>query len=199
MADDAGTIERIAQAIASALAPLQQQLSAGQAAAFLNSLGLALPPGLPADAQLGSALATAATSAGGLAPLITALTSAIDADDVAQIISAGVALITKIGELVGALAEIGPALSAAAGGAGLSAAQQAEVGAFAGELATKLFDYAVIEYLRAKARGVVPALAVAVWVLLVPLPAPVRVPVPADDAPRLRVPDLASGRMTTGP
>ena len=58
MADDAGTIERIAQAIASALAPLQQQLSAGQAAAFLNSLGLALPPGLPADAQLGSALAT---------------------------------------------------------------------------------------------------------------------------------------------
>ena len=161
MADDAGTIERIAQAIASALAPLQQQLSAGQAAAFLNSLGLALPPGLPADAQLGSALATAATSAGGLAPLITALTSAIDADDVAQIISAGVALITKIGELVGALAEIGPALSAAAGGAGLSAAQQAEVGAFAGELATKLFDYAVIEYLRAKARGVVPALAVA--------------------------------------
>ena len=45
----------------------------------------------------------------------------------------------------------------------------------------------------------VPALAVAVWVLLVPLPAPVRVPVPADDAPRLRVPDLASGRMTTGP
>jgi len=42
-------------------------------------------------------------------------------------------------------------------------------------------------------------LIVAAWVLLVSRPAPVRVPAPAYDAPRPRVPDLASARMTTGP
>ncbi len=159
MADDAGTIERIANAIASALAPLEQKLSAAQAMPFVSSLGLALPPALGAGAQLGSTLATAATSAAGLGPLMTALTAAIDADDVAQIVSSGVALIDKIGELIGALGKIGPVLSAAGTTAGLTAAEQAEVEAFAAELADRLFDYAVIEFLRGKATGVIPTLA----------------------------------------
>jgi hypothetical protein len=161
MVDNAGTLERIANELASALKPLEQHLSQEGVQAFIAGLGLRLPPSLAADAQLASAIATAATSAAGLGPLILALTNAIAADDAAQIISAGGALLAKITELVNALEQIGSALNAAADGAGLTPTQVAQVQTFAGALARKLFDFVVIEYLASKARGVVPTLAVA--------------------------------------
>lgn len=156
----AGTLERIAAELATALAPLEQHLQSEGAQAFIARLGLRLPPPLDSDPQLLSAVSTVATSASGLGPLIVKLTDAITADDEAGIIAAGLALLEKIAELLAAVVQIGSSLNAIAGSGGLTPGQVAQLQAFADKLARKLLDWLVIEYLSGKAKGVVPTLAV---------------------------------------
>jgi hypothetical protein len=161
VAGAAGTLERIAREIASALAPLEQRLSAEGARPFLGELGLRLPPALEQNAQITGALTTAAASAAGLGPLVTALTNAIAADDVEQILSASANLVAKITALLGALAKIETALTSAAAGGGLNAAQLAQIQSFAAELAPRLLGYLLIEYLRSKRPDVLAVLTLA--------------------------------------
>jgi hypothetical protein len=145
-----GTLERIAHELAQALAPLETHLAPNNAQRFIASLGLRLPPALAGDAQLASALLTAATSAAGLPPLVVALTNAISGGDEAQIVSAGATLLAKIVETVRALVQLENALNAIAGSGGLTPSQVAQIEDFAGQLSEKVFDYVVIEYLASK-------------------------------------------------
>jgi hypothetical protein len=156
VAAEAGTLELVGREVALALRPIEQRLAAANAELFLSELGLRLPPEIASQQQLTNALATTAAKAAALAPLITQLTTAIQVDDAAQIASAGEALVGKIRELVTAIRAIEPALKAAAGG--LTPAQQAEIASFAKELASRLFDFLLVEYLQTKGAGIVPTL-----------------------------------------
>ena len=123
--ESAGTLELIARELATALQPLEDRLAAGNAEALLVELGIQLPGGVAGAA---TATATVAVKAGELAPLIVALTDAIDDEDAARILSTGVALLNKIKEVVDAIGALKPAFATAVAAAGgLTPAQRAHV------------------------------------------------------------------------
>ncbi len=159
MASQTGTLEQLAHELGVALQPLEQRLASGQLRGFLNELGIALPNSLASEATFIGAVGNAVTKIGELAPLIAQLASAISADNTSQILSAAVSVLTKVGEVLDAFATAANALhTAASSAAGLTQAQKTQLQSLASQLATKLFDYAVIEYLNSKGSGVVPAL-----------------------------------------
>jgi Family of unknown function (DUF6603) len=159
MAGEAGTLELVARELATALQPLEDKLAGESIQAFITELGLRLPPPIAADGQLGSAIAGTATAAGALGPAIENLVNAIAADDAAQIVSAGVALINALRSLFTQAAAAESALSAAvAGAAGLTPAQKAELQDFASRLPRALVDFTLVEYVHAKAPTVFPTL-----------------------------------------
>jgi len=159
VAGQAGTLELVVREIAHALQPLEDRLASGNALVFIEELGVRLPSVVAADVQLGTALASTATAAGALGPAIDALVAAIVADDAASIVSSGVTLIAKLGDVLTNAAAIESSLTAALGGAGgLTPAQLAELQDFAAKLPRKLLDYTLVEYLRAKSPTIMPTL-----------------------------------------
>lgn len=159
MTTQPGTLETLAQELALALQPLEQRLAAGQAQGFLAELGLGLPASLAGEAQFAAAIASTVTSVAGLAPLIAQLVGAVAADNEAQIVAVGIQLLDQIAHALSGFAQMGTALdNAVASAAGMTAAQKAELQSMAQELAVRLLNYAVVEYLRSKASGVVPTL-----------------------------------------
>lgn len=155
----AGTLEVFARELAEALRPLEQRLAAGSAEDFFAELGLRLPPGFTAQAQAASSIAAVAASAAGLAPLIVQLTDAIAADQPAQILSSGKALLGKIVDVISGMAQMRTAFNTLAGGfGGLTPAQRAALQAFAQKLPRRLLDYTLVEYLRSKGDSLVPTL-----------------------------------------
>ena len=161
MADQAGTLELLIRELASALGPLESRLAAGSdVGSLLAEAGLVLPASVAADGNLTTALASTATAAGALATAIDQLTAAIAAEDPAQIVSAGLALIGKVRDVLTGASAIGSALNAAASAAGgLTPAERSQLQALAGELPRKLLDLALVEYLQAKGPTVYPTLA----------------------------------------
>jgi hypothetical protein len=161
VAGQAGTLELLVRELAQAIKPLEDKLASGDPIAFIEELGVRLPATVAADAQLGSALGSTASTAGALEPAIEALVAAIAAEDPVKIISAGEALIAKLGGVLSGLAAINSSLTAALGGAGgLTQAQRTELENFAAELPRKLLDYMLVEYLRAKGPTIMPTLSI---------------------------------------
>src|SRR5262245_6434427 len=117
MPAQAGTLELLARELAEALRPLERRLAQGNVEAFVAELGLRLPPGVAGVAQLVSAVATTASAAAGLPPLIGQLTTAIQADNGPQILSAGQQLLSRIGQVLNGLTAIRPAVEGAAAAA----------------------------------------------------------------------------------
>src|SRR5262245_54819606 len=117
MATQAGTLELLARELARALRPLEDRIKDDKAQAFFAELGLRLPPSLGGQGEVTTAIAGVVNSAGGLVPVITQLTNAIDGDDGQWIISTGLALIGKLGDLLTAFDQLGVKLDAAASGA----------------------------------------------------------------------------------
>ena len=150
MADQAGTLELLVRELAQGLQPLEARLAAGNAEGLIAELGLALPQSAAAENQLVTAVASTATAAGALATTLEQLITAIEADDVSQIVSAGAALIAKVRDVLNGISAVGPALDAAAGAATLTPAQKAEIQAFAADLPRKLLDLTIVDYLEAR-------------------------------------------------
>ena len=144
MSDDAGTLERMALGLASALAPLEHDLEAGNLGGLLGQLGLATPAGLAIPAGLSGALTTTTTAAAGLPARISALSSAIAAGNVAQIVAEGTATINATVTVLDGIDAIATQLPAALAGAGVPAAAAAS---FAGEFAKRLTAYAFVRFL----------------------------------------------------
>lgn len=160
MAGEAGTLELLARELGKALQPLEDRLASENALTFITQLGVRLPSAVAEDAQLGSSIAATATAAGALGPAIDALVTAIEADDATQIVSAGIALIGKVRDVVTNGTRAADALHAAiAAASGLTPAQEAELETFATDLLRKLLDYALVEYLRANGATIMPTLA----------------------------------------
>ena len=91
--------------------------------------------------------------------MVAALVSAISAGNAAQIISAATQLIEQIAKIITAFSNASTALhNAASGAAGLTPTQIANLENLAAQLARRLLDYAIIEYLRTKSAGFVSTL-----------------------------------------
>jgi hypothetical protein len=127
----AGTIELLALEVGHSLQSLAERCGTPAAATdYLESLGLRPPSGFVA--KLVTPLSNAATAAGALPGLLTALQAAIDAGNVSAIISAGEALTDAITTLLDATKQLATAIGNA--GNDLSdPAERADVTAFASE------------------------------------------------------------------
>jgi hypothetical protein len=156
VADAPGTLELIARELATALTPLEQQLAAGNAEAFLRELGIVLPG---AFGQAADAVGDTAVRAAALVPLVADLVAAIEAEDGDAIVRALLPLLTAIAQLVDAIRTLEPAFTAAlAAASGLSPAQKAYLQDQIAALPGRLLDRMVIDYLEARFSGLAAAL-----------------------------------------
>ena len=155
----AGTLEKIAQELGQALEPLGPLLAPGEIESFLAELGIGVPPGLGAEAQFAGDIGTAVVDLGAAAPILAALISAISAGTAGPIVSTAAQLIEQIAKIIAAFELASTALHNAAGGAaGLTPAQVTYLENLAAQLARRLVDYAIIEYLRTRSAGLVSTL-----------------------------------------
>jgi hypothetical protein len=158
MATKAGTLELIARELGSALAPLEQRLQGGGAEELLAAVGVRVPASVAGAAQVVGAITTAVTRAAALAPNLALLIAAIDADDEAQILTKGIAVITDAGNLISALRDLGTALDTATAAAPLTPAEKAALQAALQGIHRRLFDFIIIEYIESKSLPAVEAL-----------------------------------------
>lgn len=145
MGASGGTLEAIAVSLARLLQPLADRLDAGELRLLLAELGLQFPSSLDGDAALVGEVRSIVTQLERLSLLIATLTTAIQADDVSNVVSAGSALAGAIHDVVAGLENLGANLKAAGGG-GISAA---ELNQFAGQLPGRLIDYLAVRQLEA--------------------------------------------------
>jgi hypothetical protein len=156
MPGEPGTLEAIAKQIAAALLPLERRLATGEFATLVRELGLDMPGPVASFDQVASGAANIVASIAAAPPLIAQLEAAIAADDTGGIIEAGQKLVAVIIDATHGIADLANGIKAAA--APLGAADRAKVEAFAAELPGKLFDFTVVEYLRAAAPEVLRTL-----------------------------------------
>jgi hypothetical protein len=136
--DQAGTLERLAGQLAAILAPIAGRLSDGQILATLADLGVQFPQALVTDPAITAARQAIINSAEQLEPLAADLATAIEAQQVAQMVAAGVALTEQCTRLVMSLSELATALQTAGPALpGISAAQVADL---VTDLPRKLLD-----------------------------------------------------------
>jgi hypothetical protein len=154
MPDQGGTLEALARELGRALLPLKDRLSEGQVKDLFTELGLTIPGATPLPPAFVSALGDAINAATQLPPLLVQLEQAVAGDDTGAMIGAGVAIAKDVTQLVLALQTVGSAFGASSGG--LPGVQPADVLAFAGELAERVAEYALLTYLE----GYWPALTV---------------------------------------
>lgn len=109
MAERPGTLELVARELAAAVAPLEQQLAAGNAESFLRELGIVAPGGLGGAA---GALSAVAVKAGAVTGELAHLTDAIDDGDGPRIVATGIATVNALAQAFSAISALGPALSA---------------------------------------------------------------------------------------
>jgi hypothetical protein len=133
MSNAAGTLESIAIELSKLLRPLESDLvTPAKAKAFFAQMGFMLT-----DAQatgIAAPLSTTANLAGDLVVTLQALIAAIEAEDYGTITTKSIEAIQKIAQIINALSTVGSQLS------GL-------VGVSTGEVARRLFDYLLFNYL----------------------------------------------------
>jgi hypothetical protein len=142
---DDGTLQGLADAVASALQPLQTRLAAGDARGLLAEMGLALPPTLDGLPAFTTATGAAITAVEALAAPAAALATAVEGDDIGAIISATTALVSAIENAISALENVATALGSLAGS--LGGVDPGDVTTFAATFGEKLVEHVVIDYL----------------------------------------------------
>jgi len=143
MAETPGTIEQLALVLGRMLQPLGGRLQSGDVLGLLTDLGLSLPPTLLNDTGFSAAASTGAAAAGTLPDIISALATAIEADDGAAAVEAAVKLIEAGVKLVQSFSTIADKLQAA----NLPGVDPGVLAAFAAKLPERLLDYVVVSYL----------------------------------------------------
>lgn len=158
MATKAGTIQLVARELGEILRPLEQRLQRDGALELLSAVGVRLPTSVASHGQVVAAVTAAIARAAALAPKVADLGLAIDADDEAQIIAAGLAVLDESAKVLSAVRDMGQALQTATVAAPLSAAERAALQGLIANVARRLVDFLVIEYLESKALQVVQSL-----------------------------------------
>lgn len=164
MAEETGTLERIAEGLANALTELSDLAQPANLAVLLNDLGIDSPPDLSGDAQLAQSLNDVVTRATELTPRIEALILAAEEGGAVEIATAGAAVLAQS-------AAVGTALDAA--GARLQAALATipEGPELAAELAKRVIGDAIARYLDAEhplLRRVLTLATVLEWDVVIP-------------------------------
>ncbi|OXY89424.1 DUF6603 domain-containing protein [Streptomyces diastatochromogenes] len=152
----AGTLELLARELARALQPLHEWLGEERRDQFFQELGLWLPGGLGGAA---GGIGTVTVQSAGLGPAVDGLTRAIEAGEPAEIVRAGASLVGVLGQVLSAVAGLGPALaSAVAADQYLTDAQRLRLAAEVRQLPRRLLDHALITHLEGRSEAVVGAL-----------------------------------------
>ena len=144
MPNSSGTIERIAVELGAALAPLEEVLGPH----LFDRLGVTLPYVLTSNNGIQDKFTAAANTIKNLKPKITALASAISADNTGQIIAASASLFSTFAELVVRFREAGDAIHSAA--ASLPPADKTAVQDLAAEMSKRVLEYVAVGYLDEK-------------------------------------------------
>jgi hypothetical protein len=113
MAEDMGTLERIAEGLANALTGLSEIAQPANLAVLLNELGIDNPPNLSGDAQLAQSLSDAVTHATELTPRVEELILAAEEGGTREIATAGAAVLVQCTAVGVALEAVGARLQAA--------------------------------------------------------------------------------------
>ena len=145
MAENAGTLEFLAQQVGLALQPLQTQLTSANIIPFLAELGLQFPPQLTSQSAFMNAVNAGATAVGQVPTLLTQLATDIENDDETAIVQDGLQLIQQFSTIISSLESIGTQLASIA--SSLPGMNAAEVESFAENLALSLLSYLLISYL----------------------------------------------------
>ena len=140
-----GTLDRLALELAKLLKPLESRLTSSEIRPLFSELGLDFPPALETDAGFVNALAPAATGASQIGQLAPQLVTAIEAEDVDQIVQLSLQVVGVVKTLVPALETIGTELGNISGS--LPGMNAADVDAFASQLAVRLLDVTIAGYL----------------------------------------------------
>ena len=146
MATERGTLEVVAGTLAELLQPLEERMEAGEVLFLLAELGLQFPDALVTNASFVNASKAVVLRAKDMTRLAAELAASVDAEDVGQIVTKGLALANAIKGVIEESDKVGTALQAAGAGAGIP---PAELNAFASELPGRLTDYLVVRNLEA--------------------------------------------------
>ena len=136
MADQPGTIEQLASALARTLAQAAQWLEDDYAIGTFTELGITFPAAFLTDPQITAARAGARTAAAGLEPLLTDLGNAVASGSAASIVTSGAAVLSGCATVLTRFGQLANAIEAA--GPGLPGITAAEVGDLVTDFASKL-------------------------------------------------------------
>ncbi|MGW4523641.1 DUF6603 domain-containing protein [Amycolatopsis sp. NPDC004378] len=138
------TVETLLLEAGRAFAPLEQRLRGAEIPLLFAEIGLPAPDVVLGAQAVQTAVGGAATALSSLPRVVDDLAAAIDARDTARISAAVAAAAPIVKAVATAVDVVSTAITAAARAAGPG---QAEVEAFAAELAQRLFGFALITYL----------------------------------------------------
>jgi len=136
------TLEALLTEFAHALEPLATELQADRVIGFLRELGLQLPQSIGNNAPLVQALGQVGGTAAQLPTLVNDLVAAVEADDNTAKVAAAVALAGLLVRLIQDLQDLEAEFSTAT----IAGITPADLQAFAADLARKVFDYLLVEY-----------------------------------------------------
>jgi hypothetical protein len=138
------SVESLTLEVGKAFAPLEQRLRGDEIPLLFAEIGLPAPDVVLAAQPVRAAVEGAATALSGLPRSLSDLVAAIEARDAGRIAESVAAVGSLIKTVAAGVDVVSGAIRAAAAAAGPN---RAEVEAFAGELAERLFGFALITYL----------------------------------------------------
>jgi hypothetical protein len=143
VADRAGTLERLALELGSALRRVGALLGPDEVLHTFAEFGVAFPPELLTHPGFSSAQQTTVAAAGALSSDMEQLVAAIEAEDVGQIAASGVQLIEAARGVIASFNDLTAQLQAA--GHTLPGVTPAQIAELTTDFPRKLLDFAVVE------------------------------------------------------
>ncbi len=155
MTEQQGTLETIALELAHLLRPLEDRFNAGELRDLFRELGLTFSPALDAQASLAPKLQSVVSAITQIPPMVAALVSAVQSENIGQIIDKGAQMINLVKNFIDGV--VGTANILKGLNAGTLGVSPADLQQFADHLPEKLFDYIIVRNLE-QAPGLADAL-----------------------------------------
>jgi len=145
MADEAGTLERIAIELAGMLEQIANRLNEQRLLDTFAEMGVAFPDALISNSQFTSTRQSIANASAALGPAVQQLVQAIKDENTATIISSSVTILSGAASLIQSLSSLGASLNTVGPALpGISAAQVTELTT---NFAPKFFDLLVVDHM----------------------------------------------------
>jgi hypothetical protein len=145
MADQAGSIERLGLELGGALRQVGALLGPDQALETLADFGVAFPPQLLAHPGFSAARSATVEAADSLSTAMTELLSAIEGEDVEQIVAQGLLVLTGAAEVIDSFENLNTQLQAV--GPTMPGVTPAQIAELTNDLPAKLLDLLIVRQL----------------------------------------------------